>query len=105
MAKEAIVKIEDQAIVFMEQAEAAAQQVAAANVAASAAKKLVDGKLGELATREATLQAELAGLDSNREELASVVDELTRSRYERLLKQKGRTWWSASATARAAAVT
>lgn len=89
MAKEAIVKIEDQEIVFMEQAEAAQKQVAEANVAASAAKKLVDGKLGELATREATLTKEQAELDSNREELASVVDDLTRSRYERLLKQKG----------------
>ena len=89
MAKEAIVKIEDQEIVFMEQAEVAQKQVAEANVAASAAKKLVDGKLGELATREATLNKELAELESNREELAAVVDDTTRSRYERLLKQKG----------------
>ena len=89
MAKEAIVKIEDQEIVFMEQAEVAQKQVAEANVAASAAKKLVDGKLGELATRETTLNKELAELESNREELAAVVDDTTRSRYERLLKQKG----------------
>ncbi len=89
MAKEAIVKIEDQEIVFMEQGEVAQKQVAEANVAAAAAKKLVDGKLGELATREATLNKELAELESNREELAAVVDDTTRSRYERLLKQKG----------------
>lgn len=89
MAKEAIVKIEDQEIVFMEQAETAQKQVVEASATATAAKKLVDGKLAELATREAALSKELAELDSDREELASAVDEITRSRYERLLKQKG----------------
>ena len=41
-------------------------------------------------TREGKLKQELDALSVNREELASVVDESTRSKYERLFKQKGR---------------
>ena len=43
----------------------------------------------DLAAREANLQKELSGLEQNRAELAAVVDESARMRYERLFRQKG----------------
>jgi predicted nucleic acid-binding Zn-ribbon protein len=89
MCKEAIFKLEDQQLDLMEQAEAAQKQVVSLNQAATDAKKTIDGRLADLASREANLQTELAQLEANREELASAVDEGTRSRYQRLLKQKG----------------
>ena len=44
---------------------------------------------GQLNAREENLKRELAKLEANREELAAVVDESSRSRYERLVKNKG----------------
>jgi predicted nucleic acid-binding Zn-ribbon protein len=89
MCKEAIVKLDDQQIELMEQIEAAQKQVATATQAANEAKKILDSRLTDMAGREANLQKELAELQSNRNELAEAVDEITRSKYERLLKQKG----------------
>src|SRR5688500_685292 len=89
MCKEAIFKLEDQQLELMEQAEAAQKQVAAANQSTSEAKRTIDARLADIAAREANLKKELAELEANRAELASVVDESTRSRYERLMKQKG----------------
>lgn len=87
--KATITKIEDKEIELMEQAEAAQKEVAVAMQAANEAKKHVDGQITELAGREENLKKELAELTTNREELASAVDEDARSRYERLLKNKG----------------
>ena len=87
--KEAITKIEDQEIELMEQTEAVHKEVIAATKLANEAKKLLDDQVGQLASREANLEKELAGLEANREALASAVDEGTRARYERLLKNKG----------------
>jgi uncharacterized protein len=87
--KKEIVHIEDKEIELMEQAEVAQKEVLAAQEVAAEAKKLVDGKLAELDAREKNLKAELARLESNRAELAAVVDDSTRSRYERLFKAKG----------------
>jgi len=89
MCKEAIVKLDDQQIELMEQIEAAQNQVAAASKAAAEAKKTIDSRIADIGARETNLQKELAGLQSNRSELGQAVDEITRSRYERLLKQKG----------------
>ena len=89
MCKEAIVKLDDQQIELMEQIEAAQSQVATASKAAAEAKKTIDSRIADIGAREANLQKELAELQSNRSELAQAVDEITRSRYERLLKQKG----------------
>ena len=89
MCKADISKIEDQEIELMEQAEAVQKQVAAATREAADAKKLVDGQIGELAARETNLQKELAQLEADRDQLASAVDDSTRSRYERLFKNKG----------------
>lgn len=87
--KAAIVKLEDQEIELMEQIEAAQKEVAAANHASSETRRLSEGKLEELAAREENLKKELAELESNRGQLASVVSESVLSRYERLLRNKG----------------
>jgi predicted nucleic acid-binding Zn-ribbon protein len=89
LCKEAIVKLEDQQLELMEKAEAAQKEVATATQAANEARKLVEGQIGALATREQNLKKELAELQSNREQLLSAVDDSARSRYERLLKSKG----------------
>jgi predicted nucleic acid-binding Zn-ribbon protein len=84
-----ITKIEDREITLMEQAEAAQKEVARANGEANEAKKLADSQIAELGQREENFQKELATLQQGRAELASAVDETTRNRYERLLKNKG----------------
>jgi len=87
--KQAIFKIEDQEIELMEQAEAMQKEVARATQAAGETKKLADGQIALLATREENLKKELAGLETNRGELAAAVDDSARGRYERLVKSKG----------------
>jgi len=89
MAKEVIFKIEDAEIVLMEQAEAAQKEVVRATAEAAAAKKLVDDQIGQLNQREANLKQEFTELTSTRAQLASAVDDSTRSRYERIFKSKG----------------
>lgn len=89
MCKEGISKLDDQQIEFMEKIEAEQKNVAKASGEAAEAKKTVESRIADLDKSEAGLKKELAELQSNREELASVVEESTRSRYERLLKQKG----------------
>lgn len=84
-----ITQIEDQELELMEQAEAVQKEVAAAQQVAADAKKLVDGKLVELETREKNLRSQLTDLESNRAELASAVDDDARAKYERLVKSKG----------------
>ncbi len=87
--KAAIVKLDDQQLELMEEAEQAQKRVAAASQAAAETKKLVEGKVKDLADREQNLKIELEELRTNREELAAVVDDAARSRYQRLLKNKG----------------
>ena len=89
MAKEDIFKIEDTEIVLMEQAEVAQKEVARATTEAAAAKKRVEDEIGLLNQREVNLKKELAELTSSRAQLASAVDDSTRTRYERLFKSKG----------------
>jgi hypothetical protein len=89
MCKEAIFKLEDQQLELMEQAEHAQKQVVAATQSTNEAKKTIDGRLADIAAREANLKKELAELEANRQELASAVDETVCARYERLLKHKG----------------
>ena len=89
MAKGGIFKIEDAEIVLMEQAEAAQKEVVRATAEAAAAKKLVDDQIGQLNQREENLKQELGGLQTGRAEIAAVVDESARNRYERLFKSKG----------------
>jgi len=91
MAKAAIVKLEDEQLELMEQAETALRHAAVAARAAEEARKNSETLLAELATREENLKKELAELESNREELAAMVDEAVLPRYERLRKSKGET--------------
>ena len=87
--REAISKLEDQQLEFMEQAETLQKQVQAAIREADEAVKLTEGQLKELAGREEALKTELAELESNREQLTVGVDESILKRYERLLRNKG----------------
>jgi predicted nucleic acid-binding Zn-ribbon protein len=87
--KEVIVKLEDEQLELMERGEAAQKQVVAASQVAAEAKKNIESRLGDLASREQNLQKELATLDANRGDLAEAVDSSIRSKYERLAKQKG----------------
>jgi predicted nucleic acid-binding Zn-ribbon protein len=89
LCKQAIVKLDDQQIELMEQAEGVQKQVQAANQASGEARKATEGQIADLAKREENLKKELAGLESSRAELLAAVDESTGSRYERLLKNKG----------------
>jgi hypothetical protein len=89
MCKEAIFKIENQEIEFMEQAEAAQKEVVAFTKASNEAKNLMDDQVVQLATREQSLKKELADLEANREELAGAVEEVARARYDRLTRSKG----------------
>lgn len=91
MCKEVIFKLEDQQLELMEQADAAQRQLNSATQTTSEAKKTIDARLADIAAREANLKKELAELEVNREELASAVDESTRSRYERLMRNKGQS--------------
>jgi predicted nucleic acid-binding Zn-ribbon protein len=84
-----IVKIEDQEIELMEKTERGQKEVARLTKEADAAKALSNDKVAQLGEREENLKKELAELKSNREELASAVDPVVRSKYERLSKSKG----------------
>jgi uncharacterized protein len=89
VCKEEIFKIENAEIELMEQAEAAQKEVLRATQGAQQARQLMDDQLAQLARREEHLQAELAELTQNREELSTAVDDTARSRYERLVRSKG----------------
>jgi predicted nucleic acid-binding Zn-ribbon protein len=89
MAKEVIVKLEDQQIELMEQMETAQKQVGLAQKDAEEAKKLSDGQLKELAQREENLKKELTEMEGSRDALTSGLDESIFGRYMRLQKQKG----------------
>jgi len=82
-------RIEDQELGLMEQAESAQKEVIRLMREADEARKLADGQVAKLGEREKNLQQELAGLQSNREELSAAVDESVRARYDRLVKHKG----------------
>lgn len=89
MCKEAIIKIEDEEIVLMEQGEVAQREVTRATLEANEAKKQVESQVMELDQREANLRKELAELQTGRAEQAAAVEEIARTRYERLYKSKG----------------
>ncbi|HLX96734.1 MAG TPA: C4-type zinc ribbon domain-containing protein [Verrucomicrobiae bacterium] len=89
LCKEAIVKIEDEEIVLMEQGEVAQREVTRATLEANEARKQVESQVTQLDQREANLKQELAELQTGRAELAAAVEETARTRYERLYKSKG----------------
>ena len=89
MAKEAIVKLEDEQLELMEQADTAQKRLAAAAKLAEEAKRLADKQLADLGERDENLKKELAALEADRDQLATAVDESVLPRYERLRKSKG----------------
>jgi predicted nucleic acid-binding Zn-ribbon protein len=84
-----IVKLEDAQLEFMEQAETTQRAILAANREDNELKKRADAQINDLAAREQSLKAELAGLESNREQAKGAVEAHVLQRYERLLKMKG----------------
>jgi uncharacterized protein len=91
LCKDVIRKLEDQQLEIMEKGELAQKEAGGATQALSEARKVVDGQVADLKKREENLKSELTELESNREQLLLAVDEGARSRYERLLKNKGAT--------------
>ena len=89
MCKEAITKLEDQQLEFMEQAEQIAKETAAANTLAQSQKRDVDKQIADLVALEGSLKKQIAEDESTRATLGAVVDPSVLSRYERLLKSKG----------------
>lgn len=87
--KAAIFEIENREIELMEQAEVAQKEAVRATQMSGEARKLVEEQVAQLDAREKVLRQELAELGTNRDELASAVDDSARGRYERLLRNKG----------------
>jgi predicted nucleic acid-binding Zn-ribbon protein len=87
--KGAIFEIENREIELMEAAEATQKEVTRATQAANEARKLLDEQVTQLNAREENLKKELSELEANRQDLAVAVDDLVRTRYERLVKNKG----------------
>lgn len=89
LCKEAIFGIENREIELMEQGEQAQKDVQRATQTLNEARKLADEQLALLAAREENLKQELARLQTDREALAAAVEDIARSRYERLARSKG----------------
>jgi hypothetical protein len=89
MARDSIVKLEDQQLEFMEQGEAAHRATQTAIRQADEARRDVDKQLADLASREHRLREELTKLEADRDQLAAAVDPGVLVRYERLRKNKG----------------
>jgi len=87
--KAEIVRLDDQQLELMEQAETAQKEVASATQVVNELKKQVESMLSELAIREKNLQSQLADLETNYTDLTAVVEEGVLSRYQRLRKHKG----------------
>jgi hypothetical protein len=84
-----ISKLEDEQLDLMEQADATQRELTAAGREAEDLKRMADSQLADLAAREQSLKAELAELESGREQVRAAVDGAALKRYERLLKLKG----------------
>jgi len=87
--KAGIAGLEDRQLELMEQAEGLQRESATAARQAEDTRKLAEGQLRELASREQSLREELTGLESNRNQLTADIDERALRHYERLLRNKG----------------
>jgi predicted nucleic acid-binding Zn-ribbon protein len=91
MCKEAINKLEDQQLEFMEQAEQALKEMnEAAKIAASALKDVEVAKVA-LDDKETRLKKEFETLKSDYSRLEEAVEESVREKYIRLRRLKGST--------------
>ena len=91
MCKAAISKLDDEQIVFMEQAEVANKETTELAKEAAALLKDVAVAKAALADKEVRLKKELAELQSDYDRVASAVEEGVRDKYIRLRKQRGAT--------------
>lgn len=89
MCKEAIVKLEDEQLVLMENAEAATRQMNEVAKTTAATLKDVDIAKTALADKEVRLKKELVDLKGDYQRIESAVDDDVRARYVRLRKGKG----------------
>ena len=89
LCKAAILKIEDQEIALMEQAEATQRDVARAAEVLQQVRSTGEEQQAQLLTREQNLKSDLAKLRENRDDLAAAVEDSARDRYERLTRSKG----------------
>jgi hypothetical protein len=87
--KAEIVKLEDQQLELMEQAEAVQKHSLEAACLAEETKRETDRQLSDLDERERNLQRHLAEMTSGRDQLAAQVDGDVLPRYERLRRSKG----------------
>src|SRR5687767_2535332 len=88
LCKEAIVKLDDQQLEFMEQGDTAQKEVVRLTAGAADLKRVLDEQLHALDEREVSLKQYLAGLESDRNKLAEAVEERALSRYQRLALHK-----------------
>jgi uncharacterized protein len=86
---ENISKLEDRQLELMEQAETLQKEAVVAGREAEQARKAAEAQLSELGAREKNLREELIGLEANRNELTTGLDERALGRYQRLLANKG----------------
>ena len=87
--KEVIGRLEDQQLELMEQIETYQKQSVIAAREAEEARKVTESQIKEITAGEERLRAELAGLESNRDELTTAIDEAALRKYQRLIRTKG----------------
>ena len=87
--KKAIFELENQQLDLMEKAEQAAKEVAKAAQIAKELKGVADSQIASLDKAEVDLTQKVAGLQAERAQLSTTVEESALARYERLLKHKG----------------
>jgi predicted nucleic acid-binding Zn-ribbon protein len=87
--KEAIGHLEDQQLELMEQIDGYQKQSVIATREADDTRKVTESQVKEIAAGEERLKAELAGLESNRDELTTAIDEPALRKYQRLFRVKG----------------
>ncbi len=89
MAKSAIVKLEDEQLALMEQAESTQGDVVAGQLSSETARRDMEQQTTDIDSREKNFQEELGRLEAERAELASDADPDTLRLYERLRRNKG----------------
>lgn len=91
LCKEAISKLEDQQLEFMEQIDSAQKQAQAATTQATQSLKSFDEQKAGLNQKETRLKKELEELKADYGRLQEAVDEGVRDKYLRLRRQRGAT--------------
>jgi len=89
--KAAITKLDDEQIVFMEQAEVATREMNEVAKETAAVVKDVELAKSAISEKEVRLKRELTELKSDYDRLEAAVEEGVRERYVRLRKQRGAT--------------